>query len=274
MIGKTEGALPLSHSRNAATISLHAGHQVEGIVGAASDMNGSYTELICVSFLLASTSLIGWDEKTDSSCGVNLTYVVLPLLLMSFGLVASLVASIAGTIVVWVEVPGQLITTIRNQRLISSILTAGLFFLGTYLSLPDSFKLEGVTMLLNPLHAHWEVYLCALVGVLAYLTLGFFCYQVNSPSLPFIKSLTSKCRKGPAASVTLGIAFGYLASLGPAILVCLVTFYGYEFLGFYGISISILGLLSTFPLQLALQSLSPVASSAAMSVSIAGLGDD
>ena len=274
LIGKIEGSLPANHSRNAATVATHAGHQAEGIVGGASDLTGSYTELVCVTFLLGSTSVVGWDQQGDESCGVNLAFLTFPLLFLSFGLVACIITSVIGNLVVWVELPGQIITAIRNQRIISSALAAGLLFFASYLSLPDSFKLLGVNNLLNPQHAYWEVFLCSLVGLVAYLALGLFCYQINSPSLPFLKSLADKCRKGPAASVTLGISFGYLSSLGPALLVCLVTLCGYEFLGFFGIGVSILGLLSTFPIQVALQSLSPIASSAAMSISIAALGEE
>jgi Na+/H+-translocating membrane pyrophosphatase len=60
LIGRVEGALPLNHSRNAATVALHAGHNIEGIVAANSDLVGSYSELACVAFLLSSTSLVGW----------------------------------------------------------------------------------------------------------------------------------------------------------------------------------------------------------------------
>jgi Na+/H+-translocating membrane pyrophosphatase len=34
LVGKAEGALPFTHSRNAATVALHAGHYVEAIIGA------------------------------------------------------------------------------------------------------------------------------------------------------------------------------------------------------------------------------------------------
>jgi K(+)-stimulated pyrophosphate-energized sodium pump len=112
------------------------------------------------------------------------------------------------------------------------------------------------------------------VGILAYVVLCVFSELVASRKLPFVVSLADKCRKGPAAAVTLGLAFGYIASFAPAIIISLVTFYGYQFLGFYGIALSILGFISTFPIQIALQCLAPIASDAATSSRIASLGDE
>jgi len=87
-----------------------------------------------------------------------------------------------------------------------------------------------------------------------------------------VESLAGKCRKGPAAAVTLGLAFGYLGSFAPTTIVILTAFYGFEFMGFYGIAVTILGIIATFPIQMALQSLSPLAISASTSVKVANLG--
>lgn len=102
LIGKVEGSLPLHHSRNAATVALHAGFHVEGVVAANTDLVGSFSELACVAFLLSSTSLVGWVADEDIPCGVNLASLVLPLLILSFGLIASLAASVVGIIFVWI----------------------------------------------------------------------------------------------------------------------------------------------------------------------------
>ena len=92
--------------------------------------------------------------------------------------------------------------------------------------------------------------------------------------MPFVRKLADKCQKGAAASVTLGLAFGYFSSIAPTIIVALVVFYGFSFLGFYGVALAILGFISTFPVQLALQTLSPISSNAHISSKIASLSED
>ena len=100
LIGKTEGALPFTHSRNAATVALHAGHQIEG-VGAGCDLLGSYSELTCVAFLLASSTLVGVQEDS-SPCAINLAVLLFPLTILSLGLIVSLMVSVVGVVVTWV----------------------------------------------------------------------------------------------------------------------------------------------------------------------------
>lgn len=50
---------------------------------------------------------------------------------------------------------------------------------------------------------------------------------MTNKDLPFVQFLTNKSRRGPAAGITLGLAFGYLSSFIPATFVVLATFYGY-----------------------------------------------
>ena len=111
------------------------------MVGASSDLVGSYAELTCVTFLLSSTSLVGWKTQEDTSCGVNLATQILPLLILSFGLIASLFVNMAGVVFIWVESLDQLTRTINLQRIISAVLMAGLIYLSIFLSMPSAFRL-------------------------------------------------------------------------------------------------------------------------------------
>lgn len=61
---------------------------------------------------------------------------MLPVLVLSFGLLASLASSFVAVLFVWVESEEELGRTIRLQRLIPSILMGGIFFLCAYLCLP------------------------------------------------------------------------------------------------------------------------------------------
>lgn len=92
--------------------------------------------------------------------------------------------------------------------------------------------------------------------------------------LPFLNAFTDKCRAGPAATVTLGLAFGYLALVLPTIVFCLAAFFSYGLLGFYGVSLAALAFLAVTPLQLALQSSGGLAADALAAAGVAGLKDD
>lgn len=159
------------------------------------------------------------------------------------------------------------------QRLIPIVLMGGLLYLCVFLSLPSQFQLMGVFGTYSDLHAPWEAYVCGLIGVITSFLL-FLCSEVtNSKSMPFVNILAEKCRAGPAASITLGLAFGYFSALIPTLLFSLSAYLSYSMLGFYGVSIAGLGILSSTPIQLALQSIEAISGNALTAGRIANLND-
>lgn len=79
--------------------------------------------------------------------------------------------------------------------------------------------------------------------------------MINSRGLPFTNALADSCRAGAAASITLGLAFGYFSSLIPTLFFSLAAYFTYNLLGFYGLALATLAILSTTPVHLALQSI-------------------
>lgn len=128
--------MPFAHSRNAATVGLHAGHHVEGIVGAGCDLLGSYSELTCVALLLGSNTIVGWQGEHEP-CAASLATIVFPLTVLSLGLIISLIVSVVGVLVTWAESRHELITAIRFQRFLSGLLMAGALYLACFLSIPS-----------------------------------------------------------------------------------------------------------------------------------------
>jgi Na+/H+-translocating membrane pyrophosphatase len=100
-LGKVEGSLPFSHSKNAATVSKHAGSNCGGMMGLNNDTIGSYCELTCVTFLLSSNSLIGFQGE-GAVCAINLASLSLPLVILSFGIILSLITNIIGGFIIGV----------------------------------------------------------------------------------------------------------------------------------------------------------------------------
>ena len=151
---------------------------------------------------------------------------------------------------------------------------AALLYLCLFLSLPTSFKLLGLSATYRELHAPWEGYLCGLIGLLSSLAL-FLCAEVTiSKNMPFVGILADKCRAGAAASITLGLAFGYFSSFVPTLFFCLSAYFSYNLLGFYGVSLCALAMLSTTPIHSALQSTAALASNALTAAKIANLNDE
>ena len=70
-------------------------------MGAGNDLLGSCSELTCVTFLLSSTSIIGWQGE-HTPCAIYLSILVFPLTVLSMGLIVSVVVNIIGSIFIWI----------------------------------------------------------------------------------------------------------------------------------------------------------------------------
>lgn len=77
-----------------------------------------------------------------------------------------------------------------------------------------------------------------------------------------MRELAKTCRAGPASNVTLGLALGYMSTSLPVIFIALTAFISSKLLGYYGVSIAALGMLSNLPLSLAIDGYGPISDNA------------
>lgn len=76
---------------------------------------------------------------------------------------------------------------------------------------------------------------------------------------------------GAATNVIYGLALGYLSTIIPVVVLCFVCYYAHSSLGFYGVAISALGMLSNLPICLAIDSYGPISDNAGGIAEMAGL---
>lgn len=77
-----------------------------------------------------------------------------------------------------------------------------------------------------------------------------------------VQELSDACKMGPATNIIYGLALGYFSTIIPVIVLCLVCYFSHNTLGFYGVSLAALGMLSNLPICLAIDSYGPVSDNA------------
>jgi H(+)-translocating pyrophosphatase len=77
-----------------------------------------------------------------------------------------------------------------------------------------------------------------------------------------VKELADSCKTGPATNVIYGLALGYLSTIIPVIVLCLLCFYAHSTLGYYGVALAALGMLSNLPICLAIDGYGPISDNA------------
>ena len=85
---------------------------------------------------------------------------------------------------------------------------------------------------------------------------------MTSYSYRFVKELAHICKTGTATNVIYGLALGYLSTIIPIIVLCIVVYYSHSTLGYLGVALSALGMLSNLPICLAIDGYGPISDNA------------
>lgn len=70
------------------------------------------------------------------------------------------------------------------------------------------------------------------------------------------------CSTGAATNIIYGLALGYLSCIIPIIVLCAVVYYAHTTLGYLGVALAALGMLSNLPICLAIDGYGPISDNA------------
>lgn len=104
------------------------------------------------------------------------------------------------------------------------------------------------------------------------MIIAAFTQYVTSHSYQPVRELADTCKAGAASNVTLGLALGYWSTALPAIFIALTAYVSSDLLGYYGVSLAALGMLSNLPLSLAIDGYGPISDNAGGIAQMAELG--
>lgn len=105
------------------------------------------------------------------------------------------------------------------------------------------------------------------------MIIAAFTEYVTSHAYGPVRELASTCKAGAASNVTLGLALGYMSTLVPAIFIALTAYVANRNLGYYGVALSALGMLSNLPLSLAIDGYGPISDNAGGISEMAEMGE-
>ena len=94
------------------------------------------------------------------------------------------------------------------------------------------------------------------------MIIAAFTEYVTSHSYNPVRELAESCKAGPASNVTLGLALGYMSTVVPVIFIAVTALIATHLLGYYGVALAALGMLSNLPLSLAIDGYGPISDNA------------
>ena len=255
LVGKVEAGLPEDSPKNPATIADNVGDNVGDVAGMSADLFGSFAESTCAALVLSCNTLVG------VGCDFELSNFFYPLLLIAFGIIVCMFTTMIAIFCSSVNKLSEVETALKIQLFVSTIVLIGVIYLTSVLTYPTNFEMRIPGHVIGgrtPVHP----FLCSLFGLISGFIIAFFTEYMTSHSYTPVRNLSRACISGAASNITLGLALGYLSTVVPAILIALTAYFANSFLGFYGVSLAALGMLSNLPISLAIDGYGPISDNA------------
>jgi K(+)-stimulated pyrophosphate-energized sodium pump len=227
MTGKIEYNLPEDDPRNPAVIADNVGDNVGDVSGMGSDLFESFTSSTVATIIMA----LRMGE---------LKYVILPLVLISIGLISCLLAISTGKLLSRRMDPQ---TFLRNIIYVAN----GLFLAGAFVAVIC-------------ITGEFSLFLTIAVGVLCGILIGLETEYFGS-GFP-IRYIVNMSKTGAATNVIAGLAVGFIGALLPIITICATITVTLLLGGLYGIGLSAVAMLATMAIIMSIDAYGPIVDNA------------
>ena len=256
LVGKVEAGIPEDDPRNPAVIADNVGDNVGDCAGMAADLFETYVVTTVAAMLIGNLAF------GDGNIAVSLGFPVI------IG-VASIIASIIGTLFVKMSQGGTIMGALYKGLWISAIIAIVAFFpicqwmLGDVTVVNTSLAPVGITPL--------SIWICAVIGVVLTAAMVYITDHYTSSEKKPVESIAEASVSGHGTNVIQGLAVGMEATGLPILVIVIATLASFFLGGIFGIAVAALSMLSMAGIVVAIDSFGPVTDNAGGIAEMSGL---
>ena len=250
LVGKVEIGIPEDDPRNPAVIADNVGDNVGDVAGMGADLIDSYIASVVAAMI------IGWETLR------NATYVILPLLIASVGLLASMI--------------GILFVRVGKGSNPGAALNRGTFSTCFIFAVLTFFAISSLGIGQKGLGIFYATVAGLIAGVIIGITTDFF---TSIDRMPVLKTAEA-ARTGAAVNILSGFSYGIISIVPPIIGICAATWASWNLAGMYGVenvygvAISAVGMLSIVGMIISADAYGPIVDNAKGIAEQSGLGHE